>query len=288
MPTTKELDERLRAVELALAEARGGKRAWLSILSVATAVAIALTSWTLMTIHGLGIQVAALNTFVTQQLPKVALSNVGQDPQEAVRSYDFAKAALQNTKLDHGHKSRDASLLELGQTLAKQEPVHGQLIQYWQLASVLIDTRSKISVPERTPALPDCLAKEWSSGGWFQDPQSGKWQHGFPIGIPRETLKLQFSNCRLQLDDPHFEESAVGKKISGDSGHLPLGVVADFDLENVFVTYGGGGIIPVRSISMTNCRFQLAFPTIPAKPVRAIALALLQSDLERVSVSVRS
>jgi hypothetical protein len=285
VPNTTELDNRLREVELHLAEVKGGRTAWLTILTVMSMIAIGLGSWALLEIHKLDIQVTAINTLLTQQLPKLALLHVGQDPTDAAEKYRLAATVLARSSEHHRTVNSEAAK-ELGVSLAGQAPQHSSLPDYWKLASLVIDAKDGQGSTRITTSLPNCLDNTYPPISTEFDLATGKRLNN-PNDVNRPLLIIfTWKNCVLHLDASDFWGSNVGKKIIGDRSRHPAGAAIGIVLTDGVVIYDGGPLLPVNRVLFNDCKFDVNFPNVPPPPMRKIGNELLRADLSHIQVDV--
>lgn len=208
MATTKELDERLTRVEHTIAKAKGA----FTVVILGVTGVVALTGWTLKNVHDLDVEVAALNTLVTNKLPVIAVMRLGTTTEEASKSYSATEALMKEAASSKSGLKAD-TVAQVSKELASQTQQQTSNAAYWQLTSYIIDQKSppNVSLPQ------DCLATSVEKDDFeaIVDSKTGKIL-GRRVSPPKPekvgNYNFVMRDCTLQLDSPNFWNTGVGEE----------------------------------------------------------------------------
>jgi hypothetical protein len=278
LATVKDLEERLRRTENSISKAKGA----LWVLSGVLVIVAGLAGWALHEINKLDVEVAGIHTLLTNKLPEISMLRMSTNGSEAAKAYATTKDLLHEAKKSpNGLKPETVSTVSAA--LAQQGTSHGDLPEYWQLASFVIDQKSDMKGPSTTDCLSATFAKEDLHE--YVDQKTGKI-----IGTeilkkdPNETIgdyTFALSDCTLNLDSHDFWHTGIGTKVAYELTQYPEGVRVNFDLTRVRVTYHGGKVIPFSSIRFTNCSFDFDLHAPPPPEGQNVGIRLLQADLQK-------
>lgn len=145
---------------------------------------------------------------------------------------------------------------------------------YWRAAGALVSYRSALNSGFILKPMRDCLDSE-------------RVALDYSTMIPgKADIRLYFSECRLDIDLDEQDRllKFVGKAYSG----LPPSITWHLELTDVHIVYRGGALLPIQSMALKNCTFEVFIQETAPRPAKALTQALLASDEQKIKVELPS
>jgi len=283
MANVTEKDLRPIAADLASIKTTLSIGKWIAglLASAVVTIGIIALSWS----YNIGVRVGKLEQADQQRgIQIVAQLKSPQSPQQLQANLTTVTAQIETAKAE-GKPPDSSKVQPLSKALSDVLKKNPDLPVAWNTAMQLVNYRFSPSSLD-VSTLPSCLDLPMHGPqSELQVPGSdGRPTHvPFPANVKLNNEKWEgmvvVQNCRLDLDDDgNFASTSVGKGFEDDLRHQRLINYLVLEVNNAYITYRGGKLLPINEIRFKNCSFQIQ-PTldVPDKRRQAITQQLLEA-----------
>lgn len=256
---------------------------WIAGVLASAVVTIGIIAMTWC--YNIGVRVGKLEQADAQRgIQIVAQLKSPQSAQQLQANLTTVTAQIETAKAEG--KAPDASKVQpLSNAISDVVKKNPDSPVAWNTAMQLVNYRFSPKTTDLS-SLPDCLALPMIGGrSELQVPGAD----GTPAHIPfPQNVKLSMEkwegmvvvqDCRLDLDDDgNFASTSVAKGFEDDKKHQQEINYFVLEVNNAYITYRGGKLLPINEIRFKNCSFHIQ-PTldVPDKRRQAITQQLLEA-----------
>src|SRR5215831_12259731 len=283
MANITEKDLRPIATDLASIKTALGIGKWISgiLASAVVTIGIIAFSWC----YNIGVKVGRLEQADQQRGTQIVADLKAPKSQQQLQANLTTVTAQIETARAEGKRPDPSKVKPLSSVLSEVVKKNPDMPSAWNAAMQLVNYRFQPTFGNIS-SLPDCLHIPMTSVR--SEVQGPPGPDGIPTHFPVETFPpvvqmkaamVELKNCRLDLDDNgDFASTNAASALTDAKKRSPATNYLILELNNAFITYKGGKLLPVNEIRFKNCFFEIR-PTLdlPDNRRQAITQQLLEA-----------